>query len=88
VNKFDNTWNEMHSNFITPPDYVENVLILNAPEEQIKVLAGLVQHRDRVYNVYFYNESMGQVDWFDRVSNKADVIIDAKLTNPEDYFNK
>lgn len=78
----------MHSNFITPPDYVENVLVVNAPEEQVKVLASLVQQRERSYNVYFYNEAMNQPEWFERVSRQADVILDAKLTNPEDYFNK
>jgi hypothetical protein len=78
----------MHSNFITPPDFVETVLILNAPQEQIRVLAELVQHRDKTYNVYFYHEEMNQPEWFEQASKKADVILDAKLTNPEDYFNK
>lgn len=78
----------MHSNFITPPDYVETVLILNAPEEQIKVLATMVQNADQCYNVYFYRDEMNNPEWFNRIRLKADVILDAKITNPEDYFNK
>lgn len=78
----------MHSNFITPPDYVETVLIINAPEEQIKLLATQIQLIDRCYNVYFYNEQMNDPDWFDRVSNKADVIIYADKKDPLEYFNK
>jgi hypothetical protein len=78
----------MHSNFITPPDYVETVLILNAPEEQIKILAAMIQHRDRSYNVYFYNDHMNNAEWLARIQSKADVVLDAKITNPEDYFNK
>lgn len=78
----------MHSNFITPPDYIETVLILNAPQEQIKVLATMIQQRDRCYNVYFYNDLMNQTEWRDRIRQKADTILDANLTNPEEYFNK
>ena len=78
----------MHSNFITPPDYVETVLVLNAPQEQIQVLAEMIQNRDQTYNVYFYHDKMNQPEWLDRIKQKADTILDAKLTNPEDYFNK
>ena len=78
----------MHSNFITPPDYIETVLILNAPQEQIKVLATMIQQREQCYNVYFYNELMNQPEWRDRIKQKADTILDANLTNPEESFNK
>jgi len=78
----------MHSNFITPPDYIETVLILNAPQEQIKVLATMIQQREQCYNVYFYNDLMNQTEWRDRIRQKADTILDANLTNPEEYFNK
>ncbi|CAB4129201.1 hypothetical protein UFOVP112_299 [uncultured Caudovirales phage] len=78
----------MHSNFITPPDYVETVLILNATEEQVRHLGMIVQDGDVAYNVYFYNEAMDNQIWFNKISIKADVVLDAKLTNPLDYFNK
>lgn len=78
----------MHSNFITPPDYVETVLILNATEEQIKHLGMVVQDGNVAYNVYFYKEEMNEPAWFNKISIKADVVIDAKLKDPLNYFNK
>lgn len=78
----------MHSNFITPPDYVETVLILNATEEQIRHLGAVVQDGDVAYNVYFYRDDMDNIEWFHKISIKADVVIDAKLSNPLNYFNK
>ena len=78
----------MHSNFITPPDYVETVLIINATDEQVKDLGLAVQGKDVTYNVYFYNDSMNDTAWFNKISIKADVVLDAKITNPIDYFNK
>lgn len=78
----------MHSNFITPPDYVETVLVIDATEEMIKHLGTIVQDRDTIYNVYFYREEMNDIAWFHKISLKADVVLDAKITNPLDYFNK
>jgi hypothetical protein len=78
----------MHSNFITPPDYVETVLIINATEEMIRHLGTVVQDSGTIYNVYFYRDEMNDPEWLDRVSGKADVILDAKITNLIEYFNK
>jgi ABC-type Fe3+-hydroxamate transport system substrate-binding protein len=78
----------MYSNFITPPDYIETVLILNATEEQIKALGTQVQSLGTPYNVYFYNDAMNEPTWFHKISIKADVVLDAKINNPEEYFNK
>ena len=78
----------MHSNFITPPDYVETVLIVNATEEHIKILGTAVQNCGRPYNVYFYREEMNDPEWFKNISIKADVILDAKLKDPLEHFNK
>lgn len=78
----------MHSNFITPPDYVETVLIINATEQQINELGQVVHDGNKIYNVYFYNENMDNLPWFDKISTRADTVLDAKITNPLDYFNK
>lgn len=78
----------MHSNFITPPDYIETILILNASEEHIKILGTVVQNCGKPYNVYFYREEMNDPSWFHKISIKADVVLDAKINNPEEYFNK
>jgi len=78
----------MHSNFITPPDYIETVLILNASEEQIRHLGLVVQDGDVAYNVYFYKEEMNDPTWFHKISIKADIVLDAKINNPLTYFGK
>jgi len=78
----------MHSNFITPPDYIKTVLVVNATEEQITNLGDIVRGGTVPYNVYFYNQAMNDQLWFNRVSSKADVIIYADKNNPEEFFDK
>jgi hypothetical protein len=78
----------MHSNFVTPPDYVETVLVLNATEEQIRHLGAVVQDGTQAYNVYFYREEMNDPAWFDKISIKADIVLDAKTKDPLTYFDK
>ena len=78
----------MHSNFITPPDFVQTVLIRNATEEQITQLNALIKTSGTPYNVYFYDDSMNNRDWFDLIKSKADVVLDADLASPLEYFNK
>jgi hypothetical protein len=78
----------MHSNFITPPDYVESILILNATQEQITALVPVIKALDTPYNIFFYHDEMNMPEWRDRIKQKADTILDANLTNLEVYFNK
>jgi hypothetical protein len=78
----------MHSNFVTPPDYIETVLVLNASEEMIVTLGDTVKSTGRPYNIYFYRDDMDNQDWLDRIKTQADVILDAKLNSPLEYFNK
>lgn len=78
----------MNSNFITPPDIVETVLIINATEEQITELNSVVKYCTQPYNVYFYNDAMNDMRWLARISNIADTVIEADKTNPTEYFNK
>ena len=78
----------MHSNFVTPPDYVETVLVLNATDEQLSSLTDLIKTLGRPYNIYFYNDSMNEPAWLDRIKTQADVVLDAELNSPLEYFNK
>jgi hypothetical protein len=78
----------MHSNFITPPDYVESVLIHDATEEQIQQLGDAVGKANMPYNVYFYNKSMNSPDWLEKIEKIADKIIYAENTDPIEYFTK
>ena len=88
MSRLVNIWNVMHSNFVTPPDYVETVLVLNANDEQLSALTEAVKVLGRPYNVYFYNDTMKEQDWLDRITTKADIILDAKIKDPLEYFNK
>ena len=78
----------MHSNFVTPPDFVETVLVLNATEEQISQLNSAVKASTKPYNVYFYNDAMNDLRWLARVTNIANQVIEADKNNPLEYFNK
>jgi hypothetical protein len=78
----------MHSNFITPPDYITTVLVVDATEQQITELGNLIKAGDIPYNIYFYNQAMNEQEWFNRIANKADTIIYADKNNPLEYFDK
>lgn len=80
----------MHSNFITPPDYIENILIIDATEEQIADCAEQCRDSNNAYNVYFYHARMNELEWLDKIKSKADVIlVNAESTlsvTPTEYF--
>jgi hypothetical protein len=78
----------MHSNFVTPPDFISTVLIINATSDQIKQCGETVQAAGRPYNVYFYNDTMEDLPWLEKVKTFADIIIDAQNSDPVDYFTK
>ena len=57
----------MHSNFITPPDYIENILIVNATDDLMTAMSEALKGSSQPYNIYFYNDSMNERDWFDLI---------------------
>lgn len=65
----------MHSNFITPPDLIETVLVVDASEEHILSLAEHVKVLGKPYNVYFYNTEMKDLNWLGKVINRADIVL-------------
>ena len=65
----------MHSNFITPPDLIETVLIVDATQEQIAHCAEVCKTAAKPYNVYFYHVDMNDTNWLLQVINKADIIL-------------
>ena len=78
----------MHSNFITPPDYVETVLIVNIADENVEQVQAAVAATNRPHNIYFYNDAMNNPEWLMLVRSKADTVLDAEIANPVEYFNK
>ena len=84
----------MYSNFITPPDFVDNILVVDATEEQIQILTEFLHNCDTTYNIYMYKHSMEDLGWFNEAVSRANVILqhqDSELTAPtavrfgEDY---
>ena len=67
----------MHSNFITPPDLVETVLIIDATEEEIKQCAEVCRNSNSVYNVYFYQNNMNNTDWLLAAYHRSDAVLQA-----------
>jgi hypothetical protein len=65
----------MHSNFITAPDYVENILIIGATADQAAAVADHCRASDKVYNVYFYDSSSNDLDWLNRVAFRVDTVL-------------
>jgi ornithine cyclodeaminase/alanine dehydrogenase-like protein (mu-crystallin family) len=68
----------MHSNFITPPDLIETVLIVDATQEQIEQCATACRDLARPYNVYFYHKGMEDVNWLVKVVERADTVLQAE----------
>ena len=65
----------MHSNFITPPDLIETVLVVDASEEDIKSLAEGIKTIGKPYNVYFYNAEMKDYNWLGKVMDRSDIVL-------------
>jgi hypothetical protein len=65
----------MHSNFITPPDIIDTILIVDATKEEIETCAEKCKLVDRPYNVYFYHIDMQDYNWLTRVVDRCDVVL-------------
>lgn len=65
----------MHSNFVTPPDIVETILVINATKEQISACADACRNSSKSYNVYFYHTDMKEHAWLAEVVQRSDIIL-------------
>jgi hypothetical protein len=69
----------MHSNFITPPDFVDenltNVVVINATEEQIELLAHMCANNDDQYNIYLYRSEMEDISWLTSAIERSSAVI-------------
>ena len=73
------------SNFVTAPDYIPTVLLINATEEQIADCMKACQTSGEVYNVYVQTANSDE-EWCWRIERIADAIIDAENEDPVAYF--
>ena len=71
--------NQEYSNFITPPDFVDeakpNVLLIDVPAQDIQNLGVFLMTYNHYFNIYLYNQELGDPEWFGDVRNRADAII-------------
>jgi hypothetical protein len=65
----------MHSNFITPPDIVATIVIIDATADEIEEVAERCRDSQESYNVYLYREDMDNLQWLVDISSKADVVL-------------
>jgi hypothetical protein len=65
----------MHSNFVTPPDYIESILIIGATAAEAQTCAETLKNTGKSYNVYFYNEEMNDVEWLNKIMFRVDTIL-------------
>lgn len=69
----------MTTNFVTPPDFVDDpnhtVLLIDADPVDAETLAHLCAGHDEAFNIYLYKADMHQLSWLDIAVLKADVIL-------------
>lgn|GEM_PF-5649144 len=73
------------SNFVTAPDYIPIVLLINATEEQLTACMTACRESGRVYNVYVDTPGSDE-EWRWKIERIADAIIDAENEDPVAYF--
>jgi hypothetical protein len=65
----------MYSNFITPPDLVENILVIDATREHVDHCAEFCRETNVLFNIYFYISNSDNTVWLNKVINRVDVIL-------------
>lgn len=65
----------MHHNFITPPDVVASVLIVDADASDISAVAEQCRISETPYNVYLYHNEMNDIPWLKQIMSKADIVL-------------
>lgn len=81
----------MYSNFITPPDFVEDnfhtITVINATLEEVEVLARMCQGLDDQLNIYLYRSEMDNLEWLHGAVQRSDaVIVNCNTIDPK--FNE
>lgn len=80
----------MHSNFITPPDFVnedlETITVINAELHEIESLAKLCENTDPQYNIYLYRSEMNDVEWLHKAVEISKSVIIRSVDPSLDYI--
>lgn len=70
----------MVTNFITPPDFIETVVLIDASDVEVQALAAFLKSADKPYNVYLYNHTENNLEWLVKVCKRADVVLQAEAS--------
>lgn len=69
----------MHSNVITPPDFVNDklhtVTVVDASVEDVELLARMCEVSDEMYNIYLYRTEMDDTEWLNSAVDRSDAVI-------------
>jgi hypothetical protein len=65
----------MHTNFITPPDIIESILIVDATDEEIYAVGLACENADKPYNVYMYKAEMDNLPWLSDIIRIVDMTL-------------
>ncbi len=69
----------MHSNFITPPDFVNEelhtVTVVDPSDDDVQLLIRMCQNSDEMYNIYLYSSDMLDKNWLEKSINQSDAVI-------------
>jgi len=65
----------MHHNFITPPDFVVSVLIVDAGGDELSAIAEQCRMSDITYNIYLYHYEMADIPWLKQAMSKSDIVL-------------
>lgn len=78
-----------YSNFITPPDFVEDefhtVTVVDAAPADVQLLGQIAKGTDKAYNVYLYHQGMDDKDWLGNAMEKSDAVI---VNTADPYHNE
>lgn len=69
----------MYSNFITPPDFVDDkfhtVTVVNATNEEVELLGRMCKGSDDQFNIYLYKTDMNDLLWLKKAVELSDAVI-------------
>ncbi len=70
----------MHSNFLTPPDHVEDrslhtILLIDATDDEVKEVAELCQVVGTDFNIYLYHHGMEDLPWLEKAFNLSGTVL-------------
>ena len=75
----------MTTNFITPPDFVEDsqhtILLIDVDPVDVETLAHLCANHDEPFNVYLYKADMNNLKWMGDAAYRSDIIIINTIEN-------